>query len=242
MVLMKYVLDVHTHTLASGHSYSTIREMANAASEKGLELLGITEHGPRMPGSCHNFYFSNLKVVPRKMSGVDLLLGIELNIMDTDGHIDLDEWMLRQMDVTIASIHPPCFKSGTVEENTKAYLNVLKNPYVDIIGHPDDNRFRIDYDRFVYAVKESGKLIEFNNASLNPGGARIDALENDYEILDLCKKYNQPIILGSDAHVDVDILKFDRVQKVLDDVKFPEELIINTSVEKLKKYVNKYRE
>ncbi len=77
---MNYALDVHTHTIASGHSYSTIREMANMAAGKGLVLLGITEHGPRMPGTCHSFYFSNLKVVPRQMCGVELLLGVELNI------------------------------------------------------------------------------------------------------------------------------------------------------------------
>lgn len=236
---MKYVLDVHTHTLASGHSYCTIREMANMAARKGLSVLGITEHGPRMPGTCHNFYFSNLKVVPREMNGVKLLLGIELNILDYDGHIDLDEWMLRQMDITIASIHPPCYKAGTVEENTRAYINALKNPYVDIIGHPDDNRFKVDYDALVYTAKEEGKLIEFNNASLNPDGARVDAIENDYIILDLCRKYNQPVILGSDAHVDIDILNYDRVQPVLDEINFPEELIINTSVDKLNKYLRK---
>ena len=49
---MKNVLDVHTHTLASGHAYNTIMEMAKAASEKGMELLGITEHAPAMPGTC----------------------------------------------------------------------------------------------------------------------------------------------------------------------------------------------
>lgn len=236
---MRYVLDVHTHTLASGHSYSTIREMANMAAEKGLEVLGITEHGPRMPGTCHSFYFTNLKVVPRKMNGVELLLGVELNILDQEGRVDLDEWILRQMDVTIASIHPPCYRSGTVEENTRAYLNALKNPYVDIIGHPDDSRFKIDYDAFVYGVKEKGRLLEFNNASLNPNGARVSAVENDYVILECCRKYGQPIILGSDAHVDVDILNYERVQKVLDEVDFPEELIINTSKDKLMKYLRK---
>ena len=56
---MNFVLDVHTHTLASGHAYSTIREMAQTASEKGLKLLGITEHGPKMPGSCPRHYFQN---------------------------------------------------------------------------------------------------------------------------------------------------------------------------------------
>ena len=52
---MKYVLDAHTHTIASGHAYSTIREMAKAASEKGLELLGITEHSMKMPGPASFF-------------------------------------------------------------------------------------------------------------------------------------------------------------------------------------------
>ena len=81
---MKYesVLDLHTHTIASGHAYCTVREMARAASEKGLELLGITEHAPKMPGTCHNFYFHNLKTVPREMYGIRLLMGVELNICD----------------------------------------------------------------------------------------------------------------------------------------------------------------
>lgn len=63
---MKYVLDVHTHTIASGHAFNTMREMAKMASEKGLELLGITEHAMTMPGTCHKFYFDNLKMVERK--------------------------------------------------------------------------------------------------------------------------------------------------------------------------------
>ena len=49
---MKYLLDAHTHTLASGHAYSTMTEMVEAAAEKKLAVLGITEHAPLMPGSC----------------------------------------------------------------------------------------------------------------------------------------------------------------------------------------------
>ena len=75
---MNLCIDTHSHTLASGHAYSTIREMAKAASEKGLIALAITEHAPTMPESCGNFYFSNLKVVPQMMYGVNLLLGVEL--------------------------------------------------------------------------------------------------------------------------------------------------------------------
>ena len=88
---MKYqsVMDLHTHTVASGHAYCTLREMAKAASDKGLELLGITEHAPKMPGTCHKFYFQNIKVVPREMYGIQLLLGSEVNILDAAGTVDL---------------------------------------------------------------------------------------------------------------------------------------------------------
>ena len=54
---MNYEFDLHTHTIASGHAYSTIKEMAHSAAQKGLKLLGITEHAPKMPGTCHDFYF-----------------------------------------------------------------------------------------------------------------------------------------------------------------------------------------
>ena len=54
------ILDLHTHTLASGHAYSTITEMAKAASKQGVKILGITEHAPTIPGTCQLFYFQNL--------------------------------------------------------------------------------------------------------------------------------------------------------------------------------------
>lgn len=236
---MKYVLDMHTHTLASGHSYSTIREMAHMANEKGMELLGITEHAPMMPGTCHDFYFQNLKVVSRKMSGVELMLGVELNILDFEGNVDLQPLYLEQMDIAIASMHTPCIKAGTKEENTRAYINAMKNRKVSIIGHPDDIRYPVDYDALVYAAKQNQVLLELNNASLNPNGARVGARENDLILLEKCKEYKQPIILSSDAHVDEDVLKFDLAEALLKEVDFPEELIINDSVEKLKAYTNR---
>ena len=76
-----YAADLHTHTIASGHAYSTIKEMAIAAEEKGIRLLGITEHSKGMPGSCQDIYFSNLRVVDRKIGEVELAMGVELNII-----------------------------------------------------------------------------------------------------------------------------------------------------------------
>ena len=61
------LLDLHTHTLASGHAYNTLMEMARAASEKGLRYLGITEHAPSIPGSCDPIYFRNLQYFSASM-------------------------------------------------------------------------------------------------------------------------------------------------------------------------------
>ena len=236
---MRYetVMDLHTHTIASGHAYCTLREMAKAAAEKGLEILGITEHAPMMPGTCHNFYFHNLKTVPRELYGIRLLLGVELNILNPDGEVDLKERELKGMDIAIASLHLPCMKPGTKEENTCAYLNAMKNPYVNIIGHPDDGRYEVDYLALVQGAKEFGKVLELNNHSLEPSCFRQNARENDIEMLKLCMKYQVPVVMDSDAHFDTHIAGFDAARSLLEELDFPEELVLNRSVELLNTYV-----
>lgn len=101
---MRFEADTHSHTLASGHAYSTVKEMAAAAEAKGLKALALTEHAPKMPGTCGLFYFQNLDVVPRKCGGIRLLMGAEVNIMDETGRIDLPESTCRDLDIVIASI------------------------------------------------------------------------------------------------------------------------------------------
>ena len=76
------VLDIHTHTTASGHAYNTIYEMAQSASRKGLALLGISDHGPAMEGSASKHYFRSSRCIPRELYGVKILFGCELNIID----------------------------------------------------------------------------------------------------------------------------------------------------------------
>lgn len=236
---MKSVMDLHTHTIASGHAYNTMREMAKAAADKGLEVLGITEHAPAMPGTCHNYYFHNLKIVPREMYGVKLLLGCEANIRNYDGELDLSQKELAQLDLVIASLHLPCVKPGTAEENTRAYLKVMENPYVDIIGHPDDGRFPADYEKLVRGAKEYGKIIELNNNSLSPLSFRANTDVNDMEILKYCKEYQVPIVVSSDAHLDLRIGVFDDAETLLEKIQFPQELIINRSYDALKPYLHK---
>ena len=67
---MKDILDIHSHTIASTHAYNTLYEMAAAPAANGMELFGSSDHGPAMPGSCHEMYFCNFKAIPRSLFGI----------------------------------------------------------------------------------------------------------------------------------------------------------------------------
>lgn len=234
---MNIELDVHTHTLASGHAYSTLQEMVHAAADKGLKLLGITEHTPDTPGACQLFYFRNLHVVPRQMYGVELLLGAEINILDTTGRLSIGEDLMQKLDLRIASLHSFSYHEGTADENTQALIQVISNPYIHIIGHPGDGTAQLHFKEIVLAAKEHHTLLEINNSSLKPARNKPDAYSNNLTILQLCKQYDVPIILGSDAHISFDVARYDYLWELLRETEFPEELIINRSTEVFKKYL-----
>ncbi|MCX7771710.1 MAG: phosphatase [Clostridia bacterium] len=231
---MKLVADCHLHTISSGHAYSTINEYALEASEKGLELIAMTDHGPRMPGSAHIFHFHNLRVIPSCIHDVEILKGIEGNVIDFDGSLDTDDVGLETLDVVISSFHMPCLKPGNKQDNTKALINSMKNKYVNIIGHPDDGRIDLDHEELVRAAAQMGVLIEVNNSSLRPISFRLGAEENYLRVLEACQKHGANIIVNTDSHIHYDVGEFDEALELIKKVGFPKELIANTSTERLK--------
>ncbi len=225
-------IDTHTHSIASGHAYSTLEEMAQAARKQGLEGFVLTDHSPGMPGGAHLYHFYNLRVLPRKIHGTLVFHGAEANIIDSSGEIDMDNDVLQQLEVVIASLHIPTFPPGTMEEHTNALICAAKNPHVKILGHPDDSRFPFDIPSVIKAAGETGTLIEVNNTSLSPRGFRVGAEENCRNILSECRKQGVMITLGSDAHYSSRVGETDFSEKLLKELQFPEELIANTTLER----------
>lgn len=88
--MKRLIADIHMHTLASGHAYGTIREMAAAAKEQQLQLIGISEHAPGIPGTVDPFYYGNLRVIPRVIDGVEILHGCEINVLN-GGRLSLEQ-------------------------------------------------------------------------------------------------------------------------------------------------------
>lgn len=227
---MKLLMDTHTHSVASGHAYSTVDENLRWAAEQGLELVALTDHAPGMKDTTGHAYFANLHVLPEQLHGVRLLKGIELNIMDFDGNVDMDEAVLERLDLAIASLHVPCIRPGSKQENTRALLKVMENPYVNIIGHPGDPRYAVDFREVFRQAKETGTILEVNNASLIPGGFRDGSQENVKQILRMSMAEDVPVVLGSDAHFYTGIGNHAHSLALLAEVDFPAELVLNTDL------------
>ncbi len=225
---MKAIVDMHTHTVASGHAYSTLHENVQFAKKHGLKILGLSDHGPNMLGGPELYFFNNLKVIPKEIDGIRVLKGMEANILDIEGNLDeLDPRALPGLDYLIASLHTICIKPSTKEDNTQAILNAMDQEKVKIIGHPDDARYPLDYEPIVKKAKEKNILLEVNNSSLSPNTFRKGARENIKTYLELCKEYGVRIIMGTDSHICYDVGVFKYAEEIIEEVDFPKELVIN---------------
>lgn len=158
---------------------------------------------------------------------------MELNIIDYDGRVDMEERILQKVDYIIANLHKDCIQSGSVEENTSALIEAMKNPYVKILGHPDDDRFPVDYERLVEAASHEHIAMEINNSSASPRNGRTGAEKNIPVLLKYCQQYQVPVIAGSDAHIWLDVGDLQRSDAFLQDACFPESLVLNATKEGL---------
>ncbi len=234
---MCLVADLHIHTVASGHAYSTVLENAKAAADRGLALIGITDHGPNMPGGPHEYHFANLVALPEVLYGVRVLRGIEANIIDQNGSLDLPDERLSKLDVVMAGFHSESFTAGTVEENTAMLINTIKNPWVDVIVHPGNPALQIDAEAVVKAAVEYDVALEVNNSSL----VRSRKGSRPYcgRIIQLAKQYGAKMIVGTDSHFALHIGDFSEALQLLAENDVAPDAMLNSSVEKLLAHLNR---
>ena len=225
---MNYLSDLHTHTIVSGHAYTTLMENIEHCAKNGIKILGTSEHAPSMPGAPHYWYFGNLKVVPRVINGVTILRGCEANILDVEGNLDMPADGMKHLDYMIASFHEPVFAPGKSKaENTAAILNVMdKYEKVEILGHLGNPNYELDYEAIVKKAKEKNIMIEINNSSLL-GSSRVGSDVNCKKVAELCKEYGTKVILSSDAHINTCIGVFNKGIELFEEINMPEELIMN---------------
>lgn len=231
---MRIEVDTHIHSIASSHAYSTIQEITAAAHSKGLKIVALTDHGPALPGAPHIWYFLNLRELPEYINKVRLLKGIEANICDSNGTLDIEDGYLKNLEFVLASMHDSCILPGTKEQNTEALVNALSNKYVDAVAHPGNPLYTVDIEAVVKAAAKYNKLIEINNNSFK---IRTGSYNNCREFVEQCKKYGVRMLCGSDSHFSQTVGVFDKVIELLEEMKVPEKLIISTSAQTFEKYL-----
>ena len=191
--------DFHVHTVASGHAYSTINEIAAEAAHRQLRLVGMTDHGPALPGGPHPYHFMALRFIPKHIGGVRILRGVEANVLG-EGKLDLEDQQLAQLELVLAGFHRECGYVGkSQKDNTRAVLATMDKPQVHVICHPGNPEFPLDYEAIARRAAATGTALEINNSSFSV--SRVGSTDNCRRLAGYCAQYGAPVALGSDAHI-----------------------------------------
>lgn len=229
-------VDFHSHTFCSSCGMHTHIEMLEHAKSLGLAGLAITDHGRSVGGRLNSAFFKRFE---NPVKGIRLLKGVECNLLDLDGNIDCPMEYMEHLDIILLGFHGNVEKNLGIDCYTQMMLNSIeKNPFVDIITHPIDQWYPMDMERLVASAKKFDKVIELNDAKLRLGHNSQGDVER---LLRICLNMECPIALCSDAHVLNEIGSDKYSERILKNVGFPEELIVNSDVEKAFDYIERRR-
>lgn len=232
--MIEIVADLHTHTSVSQHAYSSLREMVMAAKRLGHCAIAITDHGPGMEDGAHRWHFQNLNLVPKEIEGVRVIRGVEYNTQDEEGNLDdVDPYCFRHIEFGIASFHEGCFPPQTEKQHTATLEKLLNNPAVHMFGHLGNPHYEFDHEYIISQCNNYGKIVEINN---NSPKVRQGSEENCMDIAKLCMKYGVPISIDTDAHIEFMVGHVEESISMLESIHFPEELIVNSSKERMETY------
>jgi len=205
--------DFHIHTSYSSDGEDAVVPIVEAAEARELAAIAITDHGPEL-----SVGISPDKIIPmlqdielaRKDARIPVLIGMEANIVGTDGEIDLDEWVVEKLDVVVVGLHRLGSFSHQPEELAGEYLsavmNVVKRQRVDILAHPFQfHRYlaphlsQDEIDEFVKLAAEKEVAIELNSKYRVP----------DEDLLRACLRDGVKLSIGTDAHTVAEVGRLD---------------------------------
>lgn len=240
---MKIIADLHTHTIKSHTGMSTLLENIEVAKKNNISMLAVTDYGPKAKQSKEEL-FKYLKNIPRSVAGVTILKGVEADVMDIhSGLLDIDETESDKFDWVIAAYH----KISDYDEKilsykvlTNMFERIIENPSVNTIAHMERYACGFDIQKIISLMKENGKVVEIGVQSF----LKDDTSFENKQIKNLvfaCKELASPICVVSNAHIAEQINGICSVESFLNEIQYPEELIINSSEELLNDYLEKFK-
>jgi putative hydrolase len=229
-------VDFHVHSLFSHCGLHTVLELLHQARTLGMKGFAVTDHGLTLGGRLNSVFFERFQSPDPE---IVIFKGIECNITDNNGTIDIPNSYLPHIDLVLLGIHPNSEKGHSKEHYTSLLIKALqKNKMVDIVSHPNDPNYPVDYALLAKAASAAGVALELNNSKIRY--ARSSAAEA-LQLLDACKTYRCHIAVNSDTHAIHELGDDSAVTPLLERMGFPAELIINNEKEKAFAFVAKRR-
>ena len=231
-------IDLHIHTIHSGHAYGTFYDIVAEARRKKMDIIGISDHGPSMVGVSGYIHFNMGKRVPQ-YDDLKILWGCEANILDGEGTLDLNTINIERLDYIAVSLHQHCgYKDLGPEKNTEALLKALAKPYVKILTHPESQQYPIqDFDKICQFAIDNDVLLELNLSYLKK---RWDAKKEHFKkMIEIVKKNNAKLIIGSDTHFVHELGDDSILDKLGYELGLTQEIIINNYPEELLEFLKK---
>lgn len=202
--------DLHCHTNETDGKYS-LETMVEAAQKRGYEYLAITDHSKHLSvvrGLDEKRLLKQIKAIDKlneKLKNFTILKGIEIDILE-DGKLDLPNTILKELDLTVCSIH---YKFNLSEKKqTERILRAMDNPYFNILGHPSGrligrrDPYSVNIERIIEAAKTNGCILEIN--------AQPERMDLDDAHCKMAKKLDVKMVISTDAHTinQLDNIKF----------------------------------
>jgi putative hydrolase len=233
-------IDLHTHTIASGHAFGTVWENAKAAKEQGLEMIAITDHGPALPGAPNWRYFTCHNRMPRVIEGVTILFSVEASIINDNGDIDLPESILKKLDFVMAGLHADCgYLDQGEEKNTAVLIKAMNNPYVKMISHPYGSKYKVDIEKITEVALEKNILLEINASYFREKKIEDEVMWNKLKtMVKIFKANNRKMIINSDAHSPFEIGRFGNVIARFEELGITEDDVLNNDPDAVLKFFN----
>lgn len=223
---MRVFADYHTHTRFS-HGTGTVMENVRAAADRGLEAVAITDHGPANLFGLGVRSLATFAEIAREVGkaraafpGVRVLMGVEANIISTDGELDVPEEVLRSMDIVLVGHHlltrgrtaadcwrlsvrnllgrhSPLIARRARVDNTKSLIEAIRGNRVDVLTHPGLH-VSIDTVELARECAKVGTALEINarHAGLDP------------EFVEVAARQGASFCIDSDAHSPTEVGKF----------------------------------
>ncbi len=232
---MQIRCDTHAHTVASTHAYSTVHDYWAAAKQKGIDLFAITDHAPTMPDGPHWWHFGNMKVLPRMVDGIAMLRGVEANILPDCSGTDIPENLKPFLDIAIASFHEPVIPPSDCATHTRAAIAAISSGCIQILGHPGNPNFPLDYEEVVRAARDHNVAIEINNSSFMH--SRAGSEPNCLKLMELVDRLDWKVVFASDAHSAFSLGEVDTCIAKAEKIGFPSSRVLSTSPGRLLQFL-----